>query len=40
MFRAVDAFLRGAPPTDDEPLWEAISQNVDALAVLVDAVML
>jgi hypothetical protein len=40
VFRAADAFLRGAPATGDEPLWEAISRNVDALAVFVDAVML
>jgi hypothetical protein len=40
VFRAADAFLRGAPPADDEPLWDAISQSVDALAVFVDAVML
>jgi hypothetical protein len=40
VFRAADAFLRGAPAADDELLWEAISQNVDALAVFVDAVML
>jgi len=30
VFRAADAFLRWAPPTDDEPLREAISQNVNA----------
>jgi hypothetical protein len=40
VFRAADAFLRGAPVEGDEPLWEAISKSIDAFAVFVDAVML
>jgi hypothetical protein len=40
VFRAADAFLRGAPAEGDEPIWEAFSKNIDAFAVFVDAVML
>jgi hypothetical protein len=40
VFRAADAYLRGAPQDGDAPIWEAISKNVDALCVFVDAVML
>jgi hypothetical protein len=40
VFRAADAFLRGAPTAKDELLWKAISRSVDALAVFIDAVMI
>jgi hypothetical protein len=40
VFRAADAYLRGAPQDGDAPIWEAISKSVDALCVFVDAVML
>jgi hypothetical protein len=40
VFRAADVFLRGAPDEGDEQLWDAISQNVDALAVFIDQLML
>ncbi|MGH2747985.1 MAG: hypothetical protein ACRDKB_08690 [Actinomycetota bacterium] len=39
-FRAAEAFLNGAPEEGDRPIWNAISQSVDAFAVFIDAVML
>lgn len=38
--RAAEAFIRAAPESEHEPLWEAISKNIGALATFVDALML
>jgi hypothetical protein len=40
IFRAADAFLRGAPDRADQPLWDTISKSVDAFCAFIDAVML